>query len=494
MDSILLVFYFTVLGILGIYGAHRYELLYLFRRHRSESPLPVSRFEELPAVTVQLPIFNEYYVVERLIDAVCRLDYPRDRLQIQVLDDSTDETQDRARRKVEEYRSQGIQIEYLHRDEREGFKAGALRHGLARARGEFIAIFDADFVPDRRLLFETIHYFTDPGIGLIQTRWGHLNRDYSLLTRVQSMFLDGHFVIEHTARNRSGRFFNFNGTAGVWRRSCIEDAGGWHHDTLTEDLDLSYRAQLRGWKFLFLCDVVSPAELPVEMNAYKNQQYRWTKGAAQTLKKVIPQVWKSAAPLKVKLEATFHLGSNFAYPLMVLMSILMLPTLQIRLGLTSTIWALLFDLSLFWAATISICFFYVQAQRHVNLDWRTRLKYLPFVLATGIGLSVSNTRAVLEGLLGFESPFERTPKYAVSSSRQDLRKRRYAGRKTLVIWAELVLAAYSTATLLVALSHELYVTAFFLLFFVVGFSYVGGASLIERWNSRPPVIPEPARG
>ncbi len=292
--------YLSVLLGLSAYGVHRYFIIYLFLKNRKRENVPLAHFEELPVVTVQLPIFNEVYVVERLLRSVSELDYPRDRLQIQVLDDSTDDTQELTARCVNELRDRGFNVERRHRTDRTGFKAGALEGGLASAQGDFVCILDADFVPQPDLLQKTIHFFTDPKVGMIQTRWGHLNRTYSLLTRVQAMFLDGHLLLEQTARSRSGRFFNFNGTAGVWRTSCIQEAGGWQHDTLTEDLDLSYRAQLAGWKFVFLPNVITPAELPVDMNGFKSQQHRWTKGSVQTCKKLLPDdlAQQTGAPAK----------------------------------------------------------------------------------------------------------------------------------------------------------------------------------------------------
>jgi len=318
--------YLSVLVGLSAYGVHRYFIIYLFLKNRKRESVPAGRFEKLPVVTVQLPIFNEVYVVERLLRSVSKLDYPRDRLQIQVLDDSTDETREITADCAAELRKRGFDVELIHRADRTGFKAGALERGLATARGEFVCILDADFVPPPHLLRETVDFFTDPKVGMIQTRWGHLNRGYSLLTRVQAMFLDGHLVLEQTARSRSGRFFNFNGTAGLWRKSCIEEAGGWQHDTLTEDLDLSYRAQLAGWKFIFLPDVVTPAELPVDMNGFKSQQHRWTKGSIQTCKKLLPEIWRSKLPMPIKLEATGHLVSNFAYLLLACLVVLLHPS------------------------------------------------------------------------------------------------------------------------------------------------------------------------
>jgi len=303
-DLALLIPYFIVLILLAGYGVHRYILVYLYYKHRKNATLePASHFQDLPRITVQLPIFNEQYVVERLLESVCRLDYPREKLDIQLLDDSTDETVEVARALVERYAALGNPISYHHRSNRHGFKAGALAEGLQSAKGEFVAIFDADFTPPEDFLMRTIHHFTDPKIGMVQTRWTHLNRHYSFLTEVEAILLDGHFVLEHSGRARTGLFFNFNGTAGMWRRVAIEEAGGWQHDTLTEDTDLSYRAQLKGWKFIYLQNVECPAELPVEMTAFKTQQARWAKGLIQTGKKILPRVLRSDAPLHTKIEA-----------------------------------------------------------------------------------------------------------------------------------------------------------------------------------------------
>src|SRR4051795_12145947 len=318
--------YTSVLIGLSAYGIHRYVIIYLFLKHRRRGAVPLGQFAELPKVTMQLPIFNEVYVVERLLRSVSEIDYPKDLLQIQVLDDSTDDTRQLTSACVAELQGRGFNVELIHRTNRAGFKAGALETGLASAQSEFVCILDADFVPQPDLLRRTIHFFTDPKIGMIQTRWGHLNRGYSLLTRVQAMFLDGHLLLEQTARSRSGRFFNFNGTAGLWRKSCIKQAGGWQHDTLTEDLDLSYRAQLAGWKFVFLPDVITPAELPVDMNGFKSQQHRWTKGSIQTCKKLLPTIWRSDLPFIIKMEATAHLTSNFAYLLLACLCMLMHPS------------------------------------------------------------------------------------------------------------------------------------------------------------------------
>jgi cellulose synthase/poly-beta-1,6-N-acetylglucosamine synthase-like glycosyltransferase len=316
------IIYFAMLVGLSCYGVHRYLMIYLYYKYRKQTPKPAGHFATLPKVTVQLPLYNEMYVAERLLDAVVALDYPKDKLEVQVLDDSTDETTEIVAHKAAELRQQGFDVSHVHRSNRHGYKAGALEHGLQTATGEFIAIFDADFVPQPDLLQTTIQYFTDPNIGMIQTRWGHLNEHYSMLTRLQSMFLDGHFLIEQTARARSGRFFNFNGTAGIWRRTCIISSGGWQHDTLAEDLDLSYRAQIKGWQFLFLPNIVTPAELPVEMNAFKSQQHRWAKGSVQAGKKMLPVLWRTKLPLKIKIEGTVHLTSNIGHLMLLILCLL----------------------------------------------------------------------------------------------------------------------------------------------------------------------------
>jgi len=330
-DLALLIPYFIVLIILAAYGGHRYWLVYLYYKHKkNKTTEPPAHFDDLPRVTVQLPIFNEQYVVDRLLDAVCRLEYPREKLDIQLLDDSTDETVEVARQLVERYAALGHPVTYHHRDNRHGFKAGALAEGLKTAKGEFVAIFDADFVPPPDFLLKCIHHFTDPKVGMVQTRWTHINRGYSLLTQVEAILLDGHFVLEHSGRARSGVFFNFDGTAGMGRRQAIDEAGGWEHDSLTEDTDLSYRAQLKGWQFLYLQDVECPAELPVEMTAFKTQQARWAKGLIQVSKKILPKVFASDASRHQKEEAWYHLTANLSYLLKIVLSVLLLPAMMIR--------------------------------------------------------------------------------------------------------------------------------------------------------------------
>src|SRR3569833_2964519 len=324
--------YLVVLVVLAFYGGHRAVLTYLYYRHRNNKPKPAGTFTDLPAVTVQLPLFNEMYVVERLLDAVAQIRYPRDRFQIQVLDDSTDETQQICQRKIAELavRYPALDIEYVHRVDRSGFKAGALDYGLRTAKGEFALIFDADFLPQPDVLERTIHHFVDPKVAVVQCRWDHVNRDFSALTEMQALMLDGHYIMEHAGRNRSGRFFNFNGTAGIWRRSAIADASGWQHDTLTEDMDLSYRAQVRGWRFVYLPEIAAPAELPVEMSAFTEQQFRWAKGSIQVGRKLLPMLLRSNVSFAQKTEAFFHLTNNLSYPLLLLLSLLLLPNLAFR--------------------------------------------------------------------------------------------------------------------------------------------------------------------
>src|SRR5207249_1751391 len=439
-DLALLIPSFTILLILPVYGMHRYYLTYLYLKNRRNLPKPRETFERLPRVTVQLPMYNERYVVERLLEAVTRIDYPRELLEIQVLDDSTDETEVVCSRLVSEYARAGHPISYHHRDHREGFKAGALAEGLKAATGEFIAIFDADFVPPPSVIREMIHYFTDPEVAVVQGRWTWLNRHYSNLTEVEAILLDGHFVIEHGARNFSGRFFNFNGTAGMWRRAAIEDAGGWQHDTLTEDTDLSYRAQLRGWKFIYDPRVECPSELPVEMNAFKAQQARWAKGLIQTGSKLLPAIWRSPQLRSIKLEATFHLTANIAYPLMVLFAVILLPAIIVRFY-QGWFQMLYLDLPLFLASTCSVSTFYLVAQRELYpRAWRSRLKYMPLVMAVGIGLSLKNSKVVVEALLGKKSEFVRTPKYRVEGRADRWERKKYLNRAGWLPAAELGLA------------------------------------------------------
>lgn len=483
-----LAIYFAVLLLLSFYGSHRYVIVRLYRKHASgPDPEPARRFapEALPVVTVQLPSFNERYVIERLIDATCRLDYPSDRLEIQVLDDSTDDTTELARARVAHWQAKGVDIKLLHRKDRHGYKAGALEAGLKSARGEFVAVFDADFIPQPEFLRQTIDHFTEPDIGMVQARWDYLNRDYSLLTRAQAVLLDGHFVLEHTARNRSGRFFNFNGTAGIWRRQTIEDAGGWEHHTLTEDLDLSYRAQLAGWRFRFLRDVTVASELPVEMNAFKSQQHRWSKGALQTAFKVLPRVLRSDLPRTIKLEAIHHLTGNLAYFLMVILALIMpLATLvRVQQGWHEV---LLFDLPIFLSATFSVCYFYWVSQREVGRSRLEIIRMMPAVLGLGIGVSLNNAKGVVEVLIGHKTPFVRTPKYAIERRGESWAKRIYRGGLNAMPALEFALGAWFTYAIYVVLvdpAHP-FGSLPFLMLFQFGFFYVAFLSVTQPLGGR----------
>jgi cellulose synthase/poly-beta-1,6-N-acetylglucosamine synthase-like glycosyltransferase len=491
-DLAVMIPYFLVLGVLAAYGLHRYWLVFYFHKFRHNVPGPPPECPEWPKVTIQLPIYNERYVIDRLVDAVARFDYPRERMQIQVLDDSTDETQQVARDCVERYLALGFDISYHHRAHREGFKAGALDAGLKTARGEFIAIFDADFIPAPDFLRRTLPYFLAPSklspdpsqVAMVQGRWTYLNRHYSMLAEIQGILLDGHFVIEHGARSRRGVFFNFNGTAGVWRRAAIEDAGGWEHDTLTEDTDLSYRAQLRGWKFLYLPEVECISELPVEMNAFKTQQARWAKGLIQVGKKILPRVFRSKQPWHVKAEAFFHLTANVSHPLMILLSTMLLPAMIVRFY-QGWFQMLVIDLPLFLASTCSISSFYLAAQRALRpRTWKRTFWMLPFVMATGIGLAPRNALAVLEALFGVQTEFARTPKYRIEGQQDSWLRKTYRKPAGWLPYIEVLLGIYFSATVVYAIQNENYATVPFLLLFVWGYFYTGlmslGQPLIER--------------
>ena len=482
-DLLLLVPYFVVMVILASYGIHRYILVYEYYKYRKNKRVePYARFsdDELPRITVQLPIYNEQFVIDRLVEAACKLQYPPDKLDIQVLDDSTDETVEVAGAVVDRYRALGHNISYHHRTNRHGFKAGALDAGLKSAQGELVCIFDADFVPPEDWLLRVVHHFADPKIGMVQTRWTHLNRNYSFLTEVEAILLDGHFVLEHGGRSRSGVFFNFNGTAGMWRRRAIDEAGGWEHDTLTEDTDLSYRAQMKGWKFAYLQDVECPAELPVEMTAFKTQQARWAKGLIQVGLKILPRVLKSPdLPRKVKFEAWYHLTANISYPLMIVLSTLLMPAMIIR-SYQGWFQMLFIDFPLFMASTFSISSFYLVSQKELfPKKWYRTFAYLPFLMALGIGLTITNTRAVMEALLGKQTAFARTPKYRVISKADKPLASKYRKRLGIIPFLELLIGCYFAWTVYYATSTENYFTVPFLILFVVGYWYTGMLSLLQ---------------
>jgi cellulose synthase/poly-beta-1,6-N-acetylglucosamine synthase-like glycosyltransferase len=477
-DIAIVTAYFVILAILSFYGIHRYIMVYLFHKYRNNVAVPKANFSDLPRVTVQIPSYNEMYVIERAIDAVCSLDYPKDRLDIQVLDDSTDETDAIASRAVERWQRQGLDIQYIHRSHRLGYKAGALENGLRTAKGEFVAVLDADFVPEPSFLQKTIHYFTDPGLGMVQARWDHLNRDYSFLTRTQAIFLDGHFMLESFTRSLSGRFFNFNGTAGILRRSAIADAGGWQHDTLTEDLDLSYRAQMKGWRFLFLSDVTVPAELPVEMNSFKTQQCRWAKGAMQTCKKVLPSILRGKFGAAEKWESWYHLTGNISYPLMVLFAFILFPALIIRYN-QGWFELLTIDLPLFLLSFSSVSAFYITSQRALHKDWYKRIAYLPGLMAVGIGMTISGSKVVLEGAFGVKSAFIRTPKFSVRGNDGEWKTKKYRTNVGLLPLLEIAMGMYFTLVVFYAFDLGVYGVIPFLLLFQLGYFYTGCFSLMQ---------------
>src|SRR5229473_644825 len=485
-DWTVLIIYFGILIILSIYGAYRVKQVVEFWRYSKFPPKPKREFaeDELPHITVQLPLFNEMYVVERLVKAITEIDYPRDRLEIQVLDDSTDETMKIARETVDAYASQGFDIQYIHRSDRTGFKAGALENGLKSAKGELLAIFDADFVPKPDCLRKLVDFFTDPLVGCAQMRWSHINGNYNLLTRLQTIMLDGHFVVEQTTRNRAGGFFNFNGTAGIWRRKAIEMSGGWQHDTLTEDTDLSFRAQLMGWKFIYLLDEEAPAEIPVEINAFKAQQRRWAKGVMQVGIKLYPRIWRSRLPMRVRLEMFFRLTGNISYPLMIVASLLQFPLLLVRYN-QPFYHLMILDLPLLFFSSISVFLFYGTAVWYLDEKRAPRLLHLPLVMALGLGLAFSNARAVLEALLGIKSDFVRTPKYRVEQTNDGTwKKKKYRRKRGLLPLLELSFSIYFLLAIMYAGHMHMWGTVPFLCLFRFGFGYMGMMSLVQTASGK----------
>jgi cellulose synthase/poly-beta-1,6-N-acetylglucosamine synthase-like glycosyltransferase len=486
-DLMLLIPYFLLLIALGLYGQHKYELVYMYYRNRQNRTAdPPGSFPELPSVSVQLPIFNEQYVVDQLVESICKLEYPEDKLEIQVLDDSTDETVDVARAVVERYAALGHPITYIHRTNREGFKAGALQTGLTISRGEFIAIFDADFVPPEDWLLRVVNHFVDPRIGMVQTRWTHLNRDYSFVTEAEAILLDGHFVIEQGGRSRSNLFFNFDGAAGMWRRKAIEDAGGWESDTLAENVDLSYRAQLKGWKFKYVENIECPAQLPSEFAALRIQRARRAKGMIQTSKKILPLVLRSSLSWRVKKEAFYHLTANITSPLLLVLSTLLLPALIIR-SFRSPLQLFLIDLPLFLAMLFSSGAFYLAAEKELSpRNWTRAFLYVPIMLVLSLGFTLTDTRAVLEGLLGVRSPFMRTPKYRVHEKASDRWRQKYRRRLGIIPWLEILVACYFCLMCLYAFGSGNYLTTLVLIPFPLGYFLTGLYSLLQgRGQSQP---------
>jgi cellulose synthase/poly-beta-1,6-N-acetylglucosamine synthase-like glycosyltransferase len=472
IKTVVLVTYFTILSILSIYGAHRLWMLLLYFRHKKNPPQPAGGPDFLPMVTVQLAIFNEVNVVERLLDHVVKMDWPKDKLEIQMLDDSTDDTVKVAQAVCEKYRNLGYDIAYLHRTDRTGYKAGALQNGLKTAKGEFVAMFDADFVPTVDFLRQAVPHFGDPKIAFVQGCWDHLNRDFSLLTQVQAILLDGHFVFEHTARHRSHAFFNFSGTAGMWRVSAI-----------TEDADLSYRAQLKGWRGVYLKDMVVPAELPVEVNAFKSQQHRWAKGNAQVIRKMMKTILFSKESLHTKAECWFHLTANCNYMLMVVLAVIMVPCMIIRAGTPPHV-LLLTDGPFFLLNAVSVGLYFGLSQREVynNKNWLSRMKYIPGLMSLGIGLCLNQTKAVLEGFFTDDIEFKRTPKLGVDENGQrssHLNAKAYKVPKSLLTFLELGFALYYLAAVIVSIYIRKWASVPFIWLFFSGFAYMSCMSLAD---------------
>jgi cellulose synthase/poly-beta-1,6-N-acetylglucosamine synthase-like glycosyltransferase len=490
-DIIEAVYSVTTIG-LATYGITSVvnTFLYLRSRKRRGGQPSLQQPEDWPRVTVQLPVFNEKYTVARLVQSVASLDYPRDRLQIQILDDSTDDTAALAGRLAADYRQRGLDVECLHRDNRGGFKAGALSDALASATGDFLAIFDADFLPEPDWLRRTIPMFADASIGCLQTRWGHTNRDYNSLTREEALAIDGHFIVEQTARSRSGLFLNFNGTAGLWRRTCIEDAGGWQPDTLTEDLDLSYRAQLRGWRIEYLPDVVVPAELPAQVEAFKKQQFRWAKGSFQVVRKILPSILRRRdLPLRVRLMAVLHLTGYMVHPLMLLMLLLTLPT-----GLEAP---LAFHLMGFaFIAGFGPPIMYLVAAEPSSPPLRERFRLIPLMLLTGFGISLSTAIAVFEGLLGRKAgDWKRTPKLNLGNAHKSgLIDRTYLEPLSPIVWMEIGLAVYALATALILPDYVGWEIVPWMLIYALGYSYIAGLNILQHAPEGARRPPRPSLG
>jgi cellulose synthase/poly-beta-1,6-N-acetylglucosamine synthase-like glycosyltransferase len=492
------LYIFCLVG-LFLYGTNCYVLLLLFRRYRNSGILEYRRIlreferspwsKDLPLVTVQLPIYNERYVIRRLLRAVCALDYPRDRLEIQVLDDSTDDTVGIARRLVTQYQEQGLCVVHIRRDSRKGFKAGSLKEGMEKARGEFLAIFDADFIPPPDFLRKTIPYFCDPKVGMVQARWDHINPDCSLITRAQAIGIDGHFSIEQGARAWAGLFLNFNGTAGIWRRQAITDAGGWQADTLTEDMDLSYRAQLAGWQLKYLLEVPCPAELPVQIAAFKSQQFRWAKGSTQTARKIIPALLKARCSWFAKYQAILHMTHYSIHPLMVATIILSLPLIHLQKH-EPIPWILAAAFVLFVFATCGPSAIYVSSQRVLYPDWRSKVRWIPLLTLIGTGIALNNSRAVIEGLLLSGGNFIRTPKLGIHRrGDRPARLRAYWLKVDLLPYLELALGLYALLALSMALVTKGIWLSPFLFIYACGFLYVSltgiGESLdLITWRFR----------
>jgi cellulose synthase/poly-beta-1,6-N-acetylglucosamine synthase-like glycosyltransferase len=480
-----ILFYFLALVYLFLYSLGQLHLTFKYIKAKKIATVIPPELEEYPKVTIQLPVFNEKYVIKRLIDSVCQIKYPKDSLEIQVLDDSTDETTELAEERIRYYINKGIDIKLIKRPERSNFKAGALAYGLETVKGEFIVIFDADFLPAKNFLEKTVPHFSDKKIGMVQTRWGHINRDFSFFTKMQAFGLDAHFSVEQTGRNSVHSFINFNGTAGIWRKSCIEDAGGWSADTLTEDLDLSYRAQIKGWQFKYLESVESPAELPILMPAIKTQQYRWNKGAAETSKKNLKNVYKLKLPIITKLHATFHLLNSSVFLMLLIVGILSLPLLLIKFNHPQLDFLFIIA-NLFLIGFFSIAYYFWIASKKAPF---TKIKenflktFISFITVS-MGLSLHNGIAVLEGFIGRKTPFIRTPKFNATNDNAGIKNSSYIRYKLdFSTLAELVLGIYFIGAMILGIYLKDYGLFLFHAMLAIGFITVSYQSIRLLWHA-----------
>lgn len=480
--SFAILLYAVVLVILFAFGINFLYLAIVTARKSAADPV-APPLDSKPLVSVQVPIFNELYVAERLIDSVARFEWDPDRLEILVLDDSTDETRDIVAHAVERLRSQGVNIQHIHRTERTGYKAGALAAGMELTQAPYIAYFDADFVPPRDFLLKTIPHFANENLAFIQTRWGHINRDYSLLTFLQGLAIDAHFVVEQFARSRAGYWFNFNGTAGVWRRAAIEKAGGWKQDTLTEDLDLSYRAFLTGYTALYLRDVVTPAELPVTFSAYQRQQHRWAKGSLECAGKLLPRVWSAPISLGRKLEATFHL-TGYSIHLFMFLLLLVYPVVILYSQQFPGLLTLYGVGALLSLSGLAPTMYFTLAQKELGKGWLRKIPAILFIMALGAGMMTNTVRAAWEIVTRRGTSFERTPKFGVANNSEAWVNKKYQLRLDFWILFEFIVAGWSLFAMLYAWRTANWITAFYIGIFFVGAVFVSGLSIAQNLQVR----------
>jgi len=485
---LILSIHYALVSILCVYGAHRIYHSLAAKRLMAEfkdRPNPVLvNMEFAPKVTVQIPLYNEKFVAARIIDRIAALDYPREKLQIQVIDDSTDECVQIVSERVHYYKALGYDVEHIRRSDRSGYKAGALAAAMPAVTGEFIAIFDADFVPETDFLIETLPYFQDERVGLVQSRWSYLNSKVNMLTRLQTLMLDAHFGVEQVARSGKGVYFNFNGTAGVWRKDTIIDAGGWKSDTLTEDTDLSYRAQIKGWNFVYRPEIQSPSEIPESMRAFKVQQHRWAKGTIEVMKKILPDILKAKISVRNKIEASLHLTANITYLLMFVDSLFfLLPAVHIRQEMGTSLLAWL-DLPIFAFASLSHAYFFMSGQKRLHGRVMDKLFILPALLATSIGLGVNNGRAVIEALVGHKTGFVRTPKIGSQTNKKFLKNSYKAHSESWAMRLEFSLGLLYSAFVIWAISQSYWIVVPFLLLFAIGFFYISIQSLKENLEQK----------